>query len=61
MSSVATLKKSNRIRVLNDNFRTTFIGGRVVISTGVADLTLGVRAQVMLKVQNFADFNENKP
>jgi hypothetical protein len=59
MNSVAAIEKSHRIRVLNDNFRTTFIGGRVVMSAGVADLTLGVRAQVMLKVQNFADFSEN--
>jgi Protein of unknown function (DUF3768) len=59
MTSVATLKTSARIRVLNDNFRSTFIGGQVVMSSGVADLLMGVRAQVVLKVQNFADFNEN--
>jgi hypothetical protein len=38
MSDVATLKSSARIRVLNDNFRSTFIGGQVVMSAGVADL-----------------------
>ena len=48
--------------MLNDNFRSTFIGGQVVLSAGVADLPLGVRAQVVLKVQNFADFNaDNDP
>jgi hypothetical protein len=29
MTNVATLKKSARIRVLNDNFRSTFLGGQV--------------------------------
>ena len=62
MNSVGALEKSTRIRVLNDNFRTTFLGGRVVMTAGVADLSLGVRAQVVLKVQNFADFNaDNDP
>ena len=62
MSKVAALETSTRIRVLNDFFRTTFIGGRVVMTAGVADLSLGVRAQVVLKVQNFADFNaDNDP
>jgi Protein of unknown function (DUF3768) len=62
MSDVVALKSSARIRILNDNFRTTLIGGRVVMSAGVADLPLGTRAQVMLKVQNFADFNgDNDP
>jgi Protein of unknown function (DUF3768) len=59
MNSVDALKTSARIRVLNDNFRSTFIGGQVVMSAGVADLPLGMRAQVMLKVQSFADFNAN--
>ncbi len=62
MNSVGALEKSTRIRVLNDNFRTTFLGGRVVMTAGVADLSLGVRAQVVLKVQDFADFNaDNDP
>jgi Protein of unknown function (DUF3768) len=59
MTNVATLNKSARIRVLNDNFRSTFLGGQVVMSAGVADLPMGVRAQAVVKVQNFADFNEN--
>ena len=62
MTNVAALKTSTRIRVLNDNFRSTFIGGQVVLSAGIADLSLGVRAQVVLKVQNFADFTaDNDP
>ena len=34
------LSKSDRIRVLNDNFRTTFCGGCVVTTAGVS-LALG--------------------
>ena len=59
MSNVATFKQSARVRVLNDNFRSTFLGGQVVISVGVADLPMGVRAQAVVKVQTFADFHEN--
>src|SRR5436309_61645 len=44
---------------VTDNIRTTFLGGRVVMTAGVADLSLGVKAQVVLKVQSFADFNAN--
>jgi uncharacterized protein DUF3768 len=62
MSSVAERKPSHRIRVLNDNFRSTFIGGRVVTTLGVAELPLDVKAHVLLNVQRFADFNaENDP
>jgi hypothetical protein len=59
MTNVATLKKSARTRVLNDNFRSTFLGGRIALSSGIADLTIGVRAEVLLKVRNFADFNDD--
>src|SRR5262249_5522643 len=58
MTNVATLKTSARVRVLNDNFRATFLGGQVVMSAGVADLPMGTRAQVVVNVQNFSDFNE---
>jgi Protein of unknown function (DUF3768) len=59
MNNVAAHEKSHRIRVLNDNFRTTFTGGRIALSSGIADLTIGVRAEVLLKVRNFADFNDD--
>jgi hypothetical protein len=53
---------SSRIRLLNDNFRSTFIGGRVVMSAGVAELPLGTKAQVLLRVQKFSTFNgKNDP
>jgi Protein of unknown function (DUF3768) len=45
-----------RIRVLNDNFRTTFVGGRTVMTQGVAELPLDVRARLILAVQSFDGF-----
>jgi hypothetical protein len=62
MNSVATPKTLRRIRVLNDNFRSTFIGGRVVMSSGVAALCLDVKAHAFIRVQTFAEFNaDNDP
>jgi Protein of unknown function (DUF3768) len=66
MTGLSTLKARiearSRIRVLNDNFRSTFIGGRVVMSAGVAELPLGTKAQVLLRVQKFSTFNgKNDP
>jgi hypothetical protein len=62
MSSVTTPDTLNRIRVLNDNFRATFIGGQVVMSSGVAALCLVVKAHAFLLVQTFAEFNaDNDP
>ena len=62
MSSVADRSQAQRIRLLNDNFRTTFMGGRIVTTAGVAELPLDVKAHVLLQVQRFADFNaDNDP
>jgi len=66
MTGLSTLKArieaSSRIRVLNDNFRSTFVGGRVVMSAGVAELPLGTKAMVLLRVQKFTTFNaKNDP
>jgi hypothetical protein len=58
MTNVASLK-SARIRVLNDNFRSTFLGGQVVFSSGVAGLPIAFKAQLVVNVENFADFNED--
>jgi len=57
MNSVAALKTSDRIRVLNDFFRSTFIGGRVVLTAGVADMPLDVKARVLIQVQTFRKFD----
>jgi hypothetical protein len=66
MTSLSTLKASrelsSRIRLLNDNFRSTFIGGRVLMSAGVAELPLDIKARVLLRVQKFSTFNvKNDP
>ena len=62
MNKVVALERTHRIRVLNDNFRSTFIGGQVVMTAGVADLSLGARAHVLAKVQTFVEFTaDNDP
>jgi Protein of unknown function (DUF3768) len=55
MTTVA--QKSDRIRVLNDNFRTTFIGGQVFVSAGVSELPMDIKAEALLAVRSFKDFN----
>ena len=57
--NTAALNKSDRIRVLNDNFRSTFVGGQVVMTRGVADLPLDVRARLILAVQSFSNFTKD--
>jgi Protein of unknown function (DUF3768) len=60
--SKAAGRKSNDIRLLNDNFRRTFVGGRVVMTQGVAELPLDVRARLILAVQSFDKFtSDNDP
>ncbi len=57
MNKVVALERTHRIRVLNDNFRSTFIGGRVVMSAGVAALSLSVKSHVFVHIHKFADFS----
>jgi hypothetical protein len=60
--SVATLKNSDRIRLLNDTFRSTFVGGQVLMTAGVNALADEAKAAVLSKVRTFADFNgDNDP
>jgi hypothetical protein len=62
MNQSEVLKKTDRIRVLNDNFRTTFIGGRVLTTAGVAELPVDLKARLLLAVQSFSDFSrDNDP
>jgi hypothetical protein len=54
--------KANRIRDLNDAFRTTFRGGRAVMTSGVAELPDCVKAEAMMQVAAFSDFTpDNDP
>jgi hypothetical protein len=50
--------RTERIRALNDAFRCSFTGGRVMLTAGVAELPSDVRAVVIRKVATFADFTE---
>ena len=59
MSSVVALAKSDRLRVLNDNFRSTFVGGRVLMTQGVDALPINTKARVLLAVQSFSNFTKD--
>ena len=48
-----------RIRDLNDAFRRTFSGGRVMITCGVAELPDLVKAKVLQLVATFDQFTED--
>jgi hypothetical protein len=62
MTKVATPKAADRIRVLNDNFRSTLNGGRVMMTAGVNALPPDTKARVILAVQSFNNFaKDNDP
>ena len=46
------------VRELNDKFRHTFNGGKVVMTASVAALPEMVRANALLEVARFSNFNE---
>ena len=48
----------NRIRELNDQFRRTFIGGKVLRTIGVASLPIKEQAIVLTMVQTFDYFSK---
>ena len=51
-----------RIAALNDAFRASFRGGRVVLTAGVDALPAMVKAAALQQVASFADFNaDNDP
>ena len=53
---------ADKIRALNDAFRTTMTGGNVMITAGVHALPSDVRAMVIRRVATFSVFNnENDP
>jgi Protein of unknown function (DUF3768) len=62
MSDTTTQRNADSIRVLNDNFRSTFVGGRVLTTATVAELPVDTKARLLLAVQRFSDFTpENDP
>jgi hypothetical protein len=53
---------TDRIRELNDLLRTTFAGGRVFTTPGVAELPAPVKAEVLQRVRTFDRFDtDNDP
>ncbi len=48
---------AERIRLLNDQLRTTFTGGQVVMTAGVAALAEDVKTEVLSNVRAFKEFS----
>lgn len=62
MNRAAAARTADRIRVLNDNFRSTFVGGRLLTTATVAELPVDIKARLFLAVQSFSDFTtDNDP
>jgi len=55
--STENIDNARVIRILNDNFRSTFVGGQVVITAGVN--VLPIDARVLLAVQSFSNFTKD--
>jgi hypothetical protein len=53
---------AERIRTLNDQFRSTFHGGKVMMTSGINALDDGVKARILDKVRTFDVFTpDNDP
>lgn len=52
-------EKTRRIRELNDTFRATFTGGRVLLTVGISALPADVQAIIIRKVVTFSEFSED--
>ena len=62
MQALSQTAKTVRIRELNDAFRTTFSGGRVMLTVGVDSLPSDVKAKVLRSVASFSTFTaDNDP
>ena len=48
-----------RIRELNDKFRKTFTGGRVMMTSGIAEMKPEARANLIVAVQSFDRFGKH--
>jgi Protein of unknown function (DUF3768) len=51
-------ERHEKIALLNDAFRTTLSGGKVLLSAGVAEMPNMVKAQTLCTVAAFSDFPE---
>jgi uncharacterized protein DUF3768 len=59
MRSVVPRATTDRIRVLNDNFRSTFIGGRLLMTQGVDALPRDTKARLFAAVRSFSNFTKD--
>jgi hypothetical protein len=50
--------KAKRIRELNDAFRTTFVGGAVIVTASIEALPADLKARLLHRVRTFDDFTE---
>jgi hypothetical protein len=57
--STENIDNARVIRTLNDNFRSTFVGGQVVMTQGVNALPIDTKARVLLAVQSFSNFTKD--
>jgi hypothetical protein len=57
--STENIDNVRRIRLLNDNFRSTFVGGQVVMTAGVNALPIDTKARVVLEIQSFSNFTKD--
>jgi hypothetical protein len=61
-SCVSAVDRTNRIRELNDAFRTTLSGGRVMLTASVSALGSARVALLLQRVRSFSDFSsDNDP
>jgi hypothetical protein len=51
-------EKAARIRELNDAFRKTFAGGRVMMTSGVAALAEETKQRIVSAIKNFTEFDK---
>lgn len=54
-----TRDRAHRIRELNDAFRASFTGGKVMMTAGVDALAMDVKRAALAKVQTFDAFTKN--
>ncbi len=50
--------KDNRVRELNDAFRSSMIGGRVMLTAGVNNLDARTQTMLLHRVAKFSDFRK---
>lgn len=56
------LDRAQRVRELNDRFRRTFCGGRVLLTSGIQALRPNQLINVLQKIRSFDDFSsDNDP